>query len=406
MLTELAIRASVPREMNWLEKFQWTGMVIMPAHIMETFKRRATRMLERLACPYVIDPHTHVLANVDEIADKRWFGMLVAEYGIDMAAELDRPSLSPSMLVRNNLETDLLKNLVHNVLGYQKNVVQNAAGQTREYSRFESDGGRGGDPLVPRWVIPPYFFIESSETEWLAVNTRSAELARTIHEGADLYAMIMISQEILSDDNEINAIVSAYHRLQVDGYMIWVSSMDETRAKESELLGFQKFVDQLSQAGRPIYNAYGGLFSLANDKISGTSHAICYGEHKNPFEMASGGLPARFYLPALYSKIPYGRMREITRALALEECRCKHCAALGAVPASDEFEHAALHFLECRTADLARIRDEGGAAFLDHVLAAFDRARGSDVHKMHSAFYGHFGTWRRVASLYAEQTKE
>lgn len=81
MLTELAIRASVPREMNWLEKFQWTGMVIMPAHIMETFKRRATRMLERLACPYVIDPHTHVLANVYIIHELLWVFFLVREAG-------------------------------------------------------------------------------------------------------------------------------------------------------------------------------------------------------------------------------------------------------------------------------------------------------------------------------------
>ena len=363
-------------------------------------------MLEKLACPYVIDPHTYVFADTSEIADRRWFDKLVAEYGINMMTDPDRPFLSPGLLVNGDSPTGSLKELVHNVLDYQKSTIEDTVADADEYSGFESDNVENDWIRTPRWYVPPYFFIENKESEWLTVNIKSAELAKNTLGSADLYAMIMINHEILSDDGAVDEIVSAYHKLSVDGYMIWVTTLDETRARESELTGFQKFVDKLSRAGRPIYNAYGGLFSLANEKICGTSHAICYGEHKNPFEVASGGYPARFYLHELYSKIPYGRMQEITHALALEECNCRYCVDSGAAHALNEFEHAGLHFLECRTADLARIEENGGTAFFEHLLSAFDRVRRNDKHDVYSGFYGHLKTWHNAICSYTRRTKE
>ena len=398
-MTEMAIRVNIPREMGWLERFEWGGTVILPAHVLEGIKKRAASMVRRLGCPYVIDPHTYVFGgDADEIAGKRWFDRLVAEYGLDTVLEPSQPHLSPDMLVKDDDPTDALRDFVQNVTRYQSSAIADASGEASEYEDFESDGGSGAP--APRWVVPPYFYIEGGGSDWLAVNVRSIELATRLAPGkSSLYSMIMVDQEALSDTDAVDEIVSAYRALPVAGHMVWVARMDEARARESELVYFQEFIGKISQGGKPVYNAYGGLFSLANDKISGTSHAICYGEHRNPFETAGAVRSARLYLPSLRSKVPYARHREVTRALELDECRCRWCKIAGAGKGMKELEHAALHFLECRTRDLAQIERAGGAAFLDRLKSACDRARGSDAEEAYAAYYAHFETWHRAAGL-------
>ena len=403
-MTELAIRVNMPREMGWLEKFGWKGTVILPAHVLEGIKKRAASMVRRLGCPYVIDPHTYVFGgDADEIAGRRWFDRLVAEYGLDAVMDTGQPRLSPDMLVKDDVPTDALRNFVQNVTRYQNSAVADASGEASEYEDFESDGVSGVP--APKWVVPPYFYMEGGGSDWLAVNVRSIELAAGLAPGKnDLYSMIMVDQEVLSDADAVDEIVSAYRALPVAGHMVWVARMDETRARESELVDLQEFMGKLALGGKPVYNAYGGLFSLANDRISGTSHAICYGEHRNPFEASGAVRSARLYLPALYSKVPYARHLEVTRALGLEECRCRWCRISGASKDMKELEHAALHFLENRTRDLAQVEKAGGAAFLDRLKAACDRARGNDVEGAYAYYYRHLETWHRAAALHGGRT--
>ncbi len=404
-MTELAIRVNMPREMGWLERFGWDGTVILPAHVLEGVKKRAASMVKRLGCPYVIDPHTYVFGgDADEVAGKRWFDRLVAEYGIGATTAPRQPRLSPNMLVKDDEATDALRDFVQNVTRYQNSAVVDASGEANEYEEFESD--HKVRAASPRWVVPPYFYMEGGGSEWLAVNVRSIELAARLAPGKNnLLSMIMVDQEALSDIDAVDEIVSAYRELPVAGHMVWVARMDEARARESELMDFQEFTGKLSQDGKPVYNAYGGLFSLADDKISGASHAICYGEHRNPFETGGAVRSARLYLPALHSKVPYARHPEVTQALGLEECRCRWCKVPGEGKGMGELEHAALHFLEHRVKELEQVEKEGGAAFLDRLKSARERARGNDAEKAYTAYYDHFETWHRAAASYNKRAK-
>lgn len=403
-MPELAIRINMPREMGWLERFGWKGTVVLPAHVLETFKNRAALMLRRLGCPYLIDPYTYVFGGTtDEIVGRRWFDRLVAKYGIDTAAEPDRPPLSPSMLVKNGGPTDALRDLVQCVTGYQNSTVPDASGDVDEYEDFES----GGENRVaaPRWVVPPYFYMEGGGgSDWLAVNVKSIELAAESLPGeSNLRSMIMVDQEVLSNAKAVDEIAAAYRALPVAGHMVWVGDMDEVGAKESVLVDFQRFIGRLCQDGKPLFNAYGGLFSLANDRIGGTSHAMCYGEHRSPFEAGGTVFSARFYLPALYSKVPYARQREVTQALQLEECQCRWCAIRKSGEGMNDLEHAALHFLERRTGDLAEIEKAGGAGFLSRLESVCARASGNDVEGAYASYYSHFETWRQAFESYSKQ---
>ena len=405
-MPELAIRVNMPREMGWLEKFQWGGTVILPAHILETFKMRAAQMVRRLGCPYVIDPHTHVFGGTTgEIAGRRWFDRLVAEYGISMESEPGLSPLAPGALVKNGDPTDALRDLVQNVTEYQNSAIPDARGEVGDYEDFESGGGDRA--LNPERVVPPYFYMEDGGSDWLAVNVRSIELASKSSPAANnLHSMIMVDQDVLSDARAVDEIVSAYSALPVAGHMVWVARMNEARARVSELVGLQEFIGRLSQGGKPVYNAYGGLFSLANDRLSGTSHAICYGEHRNPLEAPGAVLLARFYLPALHSKVPYARRHEVSRALGLDECGCKWCKMSEAGAGMGNLEHAALHFLDRRAEDVAQIEKTGGGGFLDHLKSVHDSVSDADMHGAYEGYYGHFKTWHQAVASYNRRKED
>ena len=115
---------------------------------------------------------------------------------------------------------------------YQNSAVADASGEASEYEDFESGGGGAAPP--PRWVVPPYFYMEDGGSDWLAANVGSIELAVGLAPGENnLLAMIMVDQEVLSDADAVDKIVSAYRALPVAGHMVWVARMDEARARES-----------------------------------------------------------------------------------------------------------------------------------------------------------------------------
>lgn len=400
-MPDLTIRINLAREMGWLEEFGWGGRVIVSAHVLEGLKKRAAHMVGRLGCPYVIDPYTYVFgADTQEIEDRRWFPRLAAEYGIDTIADSDSMRLRPGMLVRDGVSTDSLRELVQNVIEHQKGAIAGAAGEANPYSSFESDPGGGRAPAGPDWVIPPYFFVDGANSDWIEVNIRSAEAAaEAMPEAGNLCAMVMVDHDLLADHGFADSLASAYRGLPVAGYLVWPAYLNENRAEKAELANFRRFAGELSRDGRPVRTAYGGLFSLlAGPAISGVSHAICYGEHRNPFETASGGFAVRLYLPGICSKVPYGRIEEIKSALGLAECGCTYCGPRAGGARMPQIKHAALHFLEQRRRELEQIGEGGEGEFLKRAASAHSGALRNDSAGAYSKFYAHLKTWKDALS--------
>ena len=402
-MPDLTIRVNMAREMGWLEVSNWNGRVIVSAHALEGFKKRAAYTVSWLGCPYVIDPYTYVFgADTREIEDKRWFSKLAGEYGIDTIGEPGSMELEPETLVKGGAPTDSLRELVQNVLEYQKTAIENAVGDADPYSSFESDSTRSRSAAGPDWVIPPYFFIEGTDSDWIDVNVESARAAaEAMPKAGNLHAMVMIDHNLLADRRFADSLASLYRDLPVAGYLVWPAYLDENSAEKAELVNLRRFAGALSQGGRPVRTAYGGLFSLlAGPEISGASHAICYGEHRNPFE-TGGGFAVRFYLQGICSKVPYGRRGEIEDALKLAKCGCAHCKHQASGATVCPLEHAALHFLEQRKRELEQINEHGAGKFLERAAAAHADALDNDRAGLYSKFYARLKTWKGVLSNHA-----
>ena len=399
-MPDLTIRVNMAREMGWLEKFRWDGRVIVSAHALEGFKKRAAYTVSWLGCPYVIDPYTHVFgADTREIEDRRWFSKLAGEYGIDTIGDPGSMDLRPEALVRGDAPTDSLREMVKNVLEYQKTVIANAVGDADPYSSFESDSGGSRSAAGPDWIIPPYFFIEGADSDWINVNIKSVKAAAEVMpKVGNLHAMVMVDHDLLADRRFADALASSYRDLPVAGYLVWPAYLDENRAEKAELANFRRFAGALSQGGRPVRTAYGGLFSLlAGPEISGASHAICYGEHRSPFE-TGGGFAVRFYLQGICSKVPYGRRGEIEGALKLGKCGCTYCKYQTGGATVHPLEHAALHFLEQRSREVEQINEHGAEKFLERTAAAHADAKSNDRAGTYSRFYARLKAWNSVLS--------
>jgi len=337
------IRINISREMAWLENSNLKKYdIVVSSHILEGLKKRITNMLMKLKKPYIIDPYTYIFgADIGDIREKRWFSKLIENYGLDLIIDPDTLNLSPDLLIdRNNQPTDNLKELVEptdnlkelveNVVAYQRTKIQEIYDEILEFEEFETEKTETF-VLKPKWIIPPYFFLEAGAEDWLTVNIHSIRLAIENRDNNEkIFAVIMVDREMLSFEEDIDEIIEKYKILGVDGYMIWPAYMDENSARRGELQRFQSFVSKLSNHKKPIYNMYGGLFSflLKEKGMTGSSHSICYGEHKDPF--TTGGMAAtiRFYQIFLHSKVPFARIDEIESALELEKCDCEYCGMI------------------------------------------------------------------------------
>ena len=401
-MTELMIRVSISREMGWLENIDFKDYdIIVSGNVLEGLTKRITVMLRKLNRPYVIDPHTYVFGDdVEHIDQKRWFNKLVEHYGLDtIIDDPDDFELLPDLLIDGNKQSTVnLRKMVKNVMNYQRTRIQETYDNIREIEEFDNEKNTTSN-LKPKWIIPPYFFMRVGCKDWRSVNIASIKLAvENKDPGEKIFAVIMLDKEILSCEEDVDEMVKKYSIDGVDGYMVWCADLDENTALQRELVRFRKFIEKLATTHKPIHNMYGGLFSLLleNKGLTGTSHSICYGEHKIPFSRGGGGPTIRFYQPYLHSKIPLARKGEIEQALELERCDCKYCVALTNDTDGLELELTGKHFLVKRIHEIETINTSGSTLFLEKLVEAYKNAIQKDRTGAYANHYERFPIWSGI----------
>ena len=393
--SEMLIRINTTREANWMNSLNTNVTIVMPSHILETFNKTMVSFLAKSNRKYIVDPMTHVFAEPRDVEEKQWFSKLSTKYGIPTVRDSDDRKLSPDALVGDDCPPDRLEKFVENVMHYQRKTISKTVQEISDFMDFESDAARP-PTRQPRWIIPPYFFINSTKSDWMGVNTEAARLAVAHKRGKEeVFAAIMLDSACMMDGEVVDSIVSAYDIDGLDGYMLWPVHLDENLATKPELSGFLRFVRKLSGCCRPIYNMYGGLlsFMMLKHGMTGVSHSIGYGERRIPFEVGGAKSDVRFYQPCLHSHVPLARKKEVELALDLERCACKHCASV------DDSEYdmalAGKHFLEIRESEVREISDDPDA-FLEKLASEHGAARGKDQKEDYVQFYNRLGVWKSV----------
>ena len=254
--------------------------------------------------PYWIDPYTYPFAeNVrfvmsqggDGSAVKRTFLRLAQKYGPPISTRLEQRE----RLVPEDLADDgVVNGLCESVLGYQL---------TRLASEFEKDEEMKafvGSMPMPTFVVAPYFFM-GHKRRWRQVNARLALAFSELADSENLRALVPIcfAQELLDDRSSLKQIVDSWSAIECSGYAIWISDLVERNVSLERLKALKEMCGGLSDGGKVVINTHGGYLSalLHEAGMTGFSHGVGYGEHRDVVPVLGGGPPpAQFYFPPLH----------------------------------------------------------------------------------------------------------
>lgn len=355
--------------------------------------------------PYFIDPQTHAFqhdiihlessstASQGEI--KKSVRRLIDAYGapIEDAVSQERRCVLPEDFSRVRLRRDFCKR----VMNFQLKALADQAksSETAKYYGFLEEKGiveQAG--FRPSFVIAPYFYMEGSTIEeWLELNLQFAEDAGSVvaKQNVPLAVQVVISQDVLCNPELRNRIVDTYSRINTDAFLVWVDSFSEQQSSESALQAFVELASGLKEKA-PVVNLFGSFFSvllLHSGILAGVVHGLEYGEDRS-VKPVGGGIPvAKYYVPALHTRLSFRTALRAVRSLggmtSVDDffdkvCDCQQCKeviksnpdtdfigygrtkAIGAreYPLPDTKNNSVRHYMLCKSEEFA-----GGADIQD-----------------------------------------
>jgi hypothetical protein len=172
----------------------------------------------------------------------------------------------------------------------------------------------------------------------MEVNLACASDAQTFasEKKIPLAVQIVLSKNVLEDKDQMRSLIERYSRLDVAYFLVWIDSFPEEDSSETELLAYVELISELAKKA-PVVNLYGGFFSVLlvlAGKLAGATHSLEYGESR-PVVPVGGGIPvAKFYVPALHSRLAFRTALRAVRSLGglksvadfhSKVCNCSQC---------------------------------------------------------------------------------
>lgn len=350
----------------------------------------------RSASPYVIDSRFPLFQN--RLGQpKKSHQMLADIFGL------------PSLVNRNSapspadFDTSSIEKISTNWIDF------NIGFETVQTKTFDKYAARLGEKVLPEnrqdpaFVLPPYTMVRALSDGWEDVSRSmwecSLEYARSRNIGEKL-------RRVLAADS---ATVWARMASNVDEEEIvaWVSDLDEFRQSgEQELFAYGEALKQAKARGQRTFALYGGFFSvlLARHGLTGSSHGIGFGEHRDWIELpTSGAPPARYYVPRLHRYVGVDVATTVWRQFPdLISCTCQECA--GESPSTLDYHALMRHSVLARAAEIDAWVDrptDAVLAQLDRDHAEFRRATAAlnaptKIVNRVTESYSHLATWSRV----------
>ncbi len=328
----------------------------MPGAIASFILQRAKRK------PYFIDPQTHAFQHdISHILSgsaaskgliKRSYKKLLKGYGepVENIVGDENKSILPSDFSDNKIR----KAFCERVLKFQLETVTDqteSSDDSKYYEFLKEEEILGTESLRPSLLVAPYFCLQKSNyEEWLKVNLSCAKDAHAFasKKNIPLAVQIVLSKNLLENDDQILYLAREYGKLNAGCFLVWIDSFSEQKSSEEDLLAFMRLVSELGKKA-PVVNLYAGFFSILlvhAGILAGATHSLEYGEHR-PVVPVGGGIPvAKYYVPALHSRLAFRTALRAVRSLggleSLEDfhskvCDCKQCKQVITQNANEDF---------------------------------------------------------------------
>lgn len=284
--------------------------IVINANFFALYDSMVPSLLKKIEKPFFFDPKTFVFGRPLECIEKEdgemraSFKELRKYYGEKLRSITDERQLLPKDFMKtNDFNEEFIEGLATKVLSFQEDLYPrtNTQKSLETYSEILNKDLLGKERKQPAFLVPPYFYFQSLESPWYDISLRLAKTSVHCKPSRTLYAPICTSKEVISNKKGVKKIVEAYK--EFDGFLLWISDMDESRCTVEQLRHFKYFIQQLGKLGKPIYNLYGRLFStlLNTYGLTGLVRGINYGSHRDidqkPLNIE--GWPTRYFLPCL-----------------------------------------------------------------------------------------------------------
>ncbi len=357
--------------------------LVLEAHIIEQYTNFTTSLVSTVNKPFFIDPTSKLaILNVDAIAEKEWFVKLVEAYRISEC-------LQDGTIIIDVLRENL-NDFVKSAIDYQKDKVAQSSGGLELF-------GIAGTNLQPEIILPPYFIVDDIDSEPYELNLEILDKALAIKGDHKLYAVLAIEKHLLKSRSKL---ISDFAK--ADGFCVWIADFRENEESKHSLKKYVEFFRELSELGKPIINMYGGAFSVFLGKLGLLNcvvQGLGYGEHRNPYAIATGAYPKRYYIPRIYRMVPISDAQELIKEVPELMCRCKYCKEMNILNTSErniKLDHLKMHYILSRWNEKRKPIDEA-LKDLEYVIEILER---KDLFDLYWEFLHHLKTWYDVLQEY------
>lgn len=339
-MTNLFYRIGIAKEGILFEEMtKYYYGVVINANLVTLYSKWIFSLLQKIKKPFFIDPVSYILAlDLDNIKKegilKKSFEKLIKIYGekIENIIIGEERELLPGDFIENDkLNQNLIKEFIVKVFTFQKMVGNFPPIQTTITEILEILGKKIKiEKPNLLFLVPPYFYFDSIDDPWYKITVFLAKESIKFKENNEVYPIICMSKSIFIDSENIKKICEDYNGF--DGYIIWISDLNEQKEDIKYLEGIFRLVKTFSIQEKPIIILYGEFLSLLFSKkyINGYVRNIGYGERKNVEIQAMGGpIPRRrYYLDLTHSMIPESKIRTFFSLYPNLLCKCEICSKI------------------------------------------------------------------------------
>jgi len=322
---------------------------------------------------YMIDPLTHAFQHDPEMVCngegqlKSSLKILADAYGGPVQ---EHAGITP-LLPKHFADDSIVRKFAQACLDFQSQHLCN--------KMVESDAAKYLDDneicVAPYAFVVPYFYMsETTVRKWLPLNIKLAQVTASLRpEGSKIFCSIVIDRGVLEARDTRTMLIEQYKSLDVDGYLIWIDDFDEQKASLGELEALKNIGSGLRMGGlREVINTHGGYYSvllasrLGNESLSGVAHGPEFGEYRGVVPVG-GGIPiARYYVPALHSRIRYRDTLRIFRSKGwLDSPEAFHENVCGCTVCRETLRGDAANFALFGESESKQVRRRNGIVSID-----------------------------------------
>lgn len=232
----------------------------------------------------------------------------------------------------------VLKNFVANVIEYQKNSL------IKQYDKEKYQDFRQG-VKEPRIVLSPYFSIY--DDSWLNLMVKLWKEFESQNNILNPGVVVLVDKKYFTKQAE--KITQELLKLKTSNIFIWVADYKDHKVEKDQLNAYAKFVINLSQNGKNVFDLYSGGFTtyLIAYGLNGVINGAGYGMDRDIEPVQGGTISAQYYIPSLHTRqqvfesytiIVNNQIDQSKKNFHKQICNCPICQVGIETKASDMLE--------------------------------------------------------------------